>query len=109
MRGPWLARTDSGGAAWAASPTVSRLSRYPTRTAPAAPGHLHTRARPPAAATNPPRWRARPTLPAHAPWQTVGELKPTIRLDPQSGRVWLLTRGSACGNPDVAAARIVGG
>jgi hypothetical protein len=79
--------------------TPSRLSRYPTRTAPAVPGHPHTRARPPAAATNPPRWRAGPILASYAPWQTVGELEPTIRLDPQMGQARLTTRGSAAETP----------
>jgi hypothetical protein len=109
MRDARLARTDSGVAARAASPELSRLSRYPTRTAPAASGHLHTRAWPPAAATNPPCGRASPTLPSHAPWQMVGGLKPTILLEPQSGQAWFTSRGSACGNPSVVAARIVGG
>ena len=109
MRGARLALTESGMAAKAASHTLHQLSRYPTRTAPAASGHLHTRARPPAATTDPLWWRARPTLPSHAPWQTVGELKPAIRLVLQCGQVWLTTQGSACGNPGVAAARIVGG
>ena len=54
MKGARLAVTESGEAARAASPTRYRLSRYPTRTAPAVPGHVHTRLRPSPAATSPP-------------------------------------------------------
>jgi hypothetical protein len=45
MRGPRLAVTAPGGAARALSPALSRLSRYPTRTAPAVPGQTDSRPR----------------------------------------------------------------
>jgi hypothetical protein len=54
MRGARLAVTEAGGAARANSPTPSRLSRYPTRTAPAVPGYVSTRLQLPPAATSPP-------------------------------------------------------
>jgi hypothetical protein len=49
MSGPRLAATEPGEAAMAPSPRIFRLSRYPTRTAPAAPGRLWSHAQPPAA------------------------------------------------------------
>jgi hypothetical protein len=49
MSGPRLAATKPGEAAMAPSPRILRLSRYPTRTALAAPGRLWSRAQPPAA------------------------------------------------------------
>jgi excisionase family DNA binding protein len=49
MSGPRLAATEPGEAAMAPSPRIFRLSRYPTRTAPPAPGRLWSRAQPPAA------------------------------------------------------------
>jgi hypothetical protein len=52
MRGLGLTVT-SGVGARAAAPTRYRLSRYPTRTAPAAPGHIRRRARPPTTANGP--------------------------------------------------------
>jgi replicative DNA helicase len=107
MRGARLAVTEAGVVNGAASPTLSRLSRYPTRTAPAVPGHLHTCLRPPAAATKPPCWRTRATLPSSAPSQPVSE--PASCLDAQRGQARWTPRGTACGIPGVAAARIVGG
>jgi hypothetical protein len=38
-----LTLTESGGATRAASPVLDRLSRYPTRTAPAVSGHIRSR------------------------------------------------------------------
>jgi hypothetical protein len=42
MRDARLAVTVVGVAVAAGAPARSRLSRYPTRTAPAGPGHVHT-------------------------------------------------------------------
>ena len=72
MRGARLAMTESGGAARAASPTPSRLSRYPTRTAPAAPDHIHTRLRQLPVTTS-------------LPW-AAGEPLPRNRVDAVGGR-----------------------
>jgi hypothetical protein len=107
MRGARLAVTEAGVVNGAASPTLSRLSRYPMRTAPAVPGLIHTRLRQPAAATKPPCWRTRATLPSSAPSQPVSE--PASCLDAQRGQARWTPRGTACGIPGVAAARIVGG
>jgi hypothetical protein len=43
MRNPRLVRPASGGFARAAASTLPRLSRYPTRTAPAVPGQTDNR------------------------------------------------------------------
>jgi hypothetical protein len=43
MRDARLAMTDPDGAARVPPPALSRLSRYPTRTAPAVSGHADTR------------------------------------------------------------------
>jgi hypothetical protein len=53
MKGIRLAVSESGVAAGAASPALRRLSRYPTRTAPAVPGHVRSRHRRPPAASDP--------------------------------------------------------
>jgi hypothetical protein len=53
MKGPWLAATESGEAARAASPELPRLSRYPTRTVPAVLSRARSRHRRPTAASGP--------------------------------------------------------
>jgi hypothetical protein len=53
MRGARLALTESGWVATAASPILDRLSRYPTRTASAVPGHIRSRNWGPTAASGP--------------------------------------------------------
>ena len=60
MKGARLAATMVGVAAGAGAPLRSRLSRYPTRTAPAVPGHAHTRLRQLPAATSLPRAAGKP-------------------------------------------------
>jgi len=54
MRGARPAVTEPGVAAGAASPTLSRVSRYPTRTAPAVPGPVGSRPWRLTAASGPP-------------------------------------------------------
>jgi hypothetical protein len=49
-----LAVAESGMAAKSAPPARYGLSRYPTSTAPAVPGHVHTHLRPSPAVTSPP-------------------------------------------------------
>jgi hypothetical protein len=94
MSGSRLAATELGEAAMAPSPTIFRLSRYPTRTAPAIPRHVHTRLRPSPAATGP-------------PWPT-GEVPPASGLDHVRGHLWAGTGSSQAGSRGVAAAETVG-
>jgi hypothetical protein len=72
MTGARLAVTMVGVAIGAGAPTRSRLSRYPTRTTPAVPGHVHTRLRQLPAATN-------------LPW-AAGEPLPRLGMDAVGGR-----------------------
>jgi hypothetical protein len=94
MKDARLAVAESGEAATAA-PSQSGLSRYPTRTAPAVPGHVHTRLRPSPAATSP-------------PWPT-GEAPPTSGLDHMRGHVRWSTGNSQAESHGELAAEIVGG
>jgi hypothetical protein len=100
MKGTRLAVTESGMAARTAPPTPYRLSRYPAKTAPAAPGCLHIPFRQSTAATSPPRPPARPHLPNHALSRTAGELRPGTCLNCVRGQAWSTTRRSACETPD---------
>ena len=80
MRGARLAVAESSGATTAAPPR-SGLSRYPTRTAPAVPGHAHTRLRPSPAARS---------LPG-----ATGEPLARIGVDAVGGRAGPCTQGAA--------------
>jgi hypothetical protein len=93
MTGARLAATMIGAATEAGAPTQSRLSRYPTRTTPAVPGHDHTRLPPPPAATSP-------------PWPT-GEVPRACGLDHPRGHVRPSTGNSQAGSRGVAAAETV--
>jgi hypothetical protein len=95
MRGTRLPGTEFGGAAMTTSPTHSWLSRYPPRTAPAVPGHVHTRLRPPPAATGP-------------PWPT-DEVLARAGLVHVRGHGWPSTGSSQAGSQGVVAAELVGG
>jgi hypothetical protein len=95
MSGPRLAATEPGEAAMVRSPKIFWLSRYPTRTAPAVPGHVDTRLRPFPAATS-------------SAWPT-GEVPPASGLDPVRGHVWPSTGSSQAGSRGVVAAETVGG
>jgi hypothetical protein len=53
MRVTRLAPTESGWVATAASPIPAQLSRYPTRTASAVPGHIRSRNWGPTATSGP--------------------------------------------------------
>ena len=94
MRGARLPVAASGGAATAA-PARDELSRYPTRTAPAAPGHVHTHLRPSPAATSP-------------PWPS-GKVQPASGLGDVRGDGWPSTGSSPAGSHGMVAAEIIGG
>src|SRR5512132_745273 len=97
MRGDRLAVTESG---WAPEPSLPlslgcRLSRYPTRTAPAVPGHVDTCLRQLPTVTGLPRA-------ARAPLPHTG-------LDDVSGHVWPSAGSSQAGSQGAVGAEIVGG
>jgi hypothetical protein len=92
MKGAPLSVAESGGAATAARPRDG-LSRYPTRTAPAVPGHVHTRLRPSLAASR-------------LPWPT-GEGLPASGLDYVKDQVWPSTGSSQAGSQGVVPAELV--
>jgi hypothetical protein len=95
MRGAQLTVTKAGGAAGAASATLHLLSRYPTRTAPTVPGHVHTRLRLLSAATSRPG--------------AAGELLPRTGLDQMTGPVWPRVGSPQAASQGVIAAEVVGG
>jgi hypothetical protein len=77
MRDARLTITDPGRVATTAPSATCRLSRYPTRTAPAVPRHVGSRRRRPTAAGSPPSraagadpTTARPPVdPPERPWR----------------------------------------
>jgi hypothetical protein len=81
MTAAQLVLADAGPAATAAPPTRRRLSRYPTRTAPAVPGHAHTRVR---------QLPAARTLPG-----AMGEPLARIGVDAVGGRAGPCAQGAA--------------
>jgi hypothetical protein len=93
MKGTRLPVTESGVAARAASPTLGRVSRYPTRTAPAVPGHGYTHLWSSPATTSPPL-PAGELRPPTGPGHLSGCAWPRWKLGRQTRTAWPLPRSS---------------